>query len=249
MGIGRVAGPVSASPLRGAATAAWHDVARLAEEVDWDRVLPPRATSMAWRIEQSVKRALDLGGACLGLVVLSPLLLAIAIIVAAESGSPVLYEWRVVGRRGRPFVGYKFRTMVKDADRLKVDLEHRNEMSGPVFKIRDDPRVTPVGRWLRRFSFDELPQLWSVLRGHMSLVGPRPLFPHEFAMCSAAQRAKLAVTPGMTCLWQASGRSSISDFEEWVALDFAYIRDWSLWLDLRILARTALAVVSGRGAH
>ena len=251
MGIAGVARPVSAAGQDGprAEGVREPDVARLAAEVDWDGALPPRASGVSWRAAKAMKRALDVVGALMLLVVLSPLLLLVALVVAVDGGVPALYEWRVVGRRGRLFTGYKFRTMVRGADRLKADLNHLNEMTGPVFKIREDPRVTRVGRLLRRYSLDELPQLWSVLLGDMSLVGPRPLFPHEFAACPPALRAKLAVTPGMTCVWQVSGRSEIKDFEEWVRLDLVYIRDWNLWLDIKILVRTALAVVSGRGAH
>src|SRR5207244_11951927 len=141
-------------------------------------------------------------------------------------------------RRGRFFTGYKFRTMVPNAETLQADLAHRNEMRGPVFKMRDDPRVTRVGRILRRYSLDELPQLWSVLKGDMSLVGPRPPLQTEWARFSEWQRRKLSVTPGITCLWQIRGRNTICDFDEWVRLDIEYIEKWSLWLDLQILART-----------
>jgi lipopolysaccharide/colanic/teichoic acid biosynthesis glycosyltransferase len=249
MGVGGVDHPMSA-PLRATGgDGIADDVLRLAAGVDWLAPLPPRAHTALWRFTRGVKRALDIAVASLLAILLAPVLVVVAVLVVLGDGLPVLYPWRVVGHRGRTFMGYKFRTMVRHADRLKADLLHRNEMSGPVFKIREDPRVTRVGRWLRRYSLDELPQLWSVLKGDMSLVGPRPMFPHEFGECTPAQRAKLALTPGMTCLWQVSGRSDISEFDEWVELDLAYIRDWSLWLDVVILARTARAVVSGRGAR
>jgi len=161
----------------------------------------------------------------------------------------VLYEFRVLGRRARPIVAYKFRTMVANADQLKVSLLRHNEMRGPAFKMREDPRVTPIGRWLRKYSLDELPQLWSVLVGDMSLVGPRPPFAEEFADYKPWQWGKLAVTPGITCIWQVSGRSDIADFDEWATLDLQYIRDWSLWLDLKILLMTIPAVLRGRGAY
>ena len=137
---------------------------------------------------------------------------------------------------------------MRDADRLREQLLHRNEMTGPVFKLRQDPRVTRLGRILRRYSLDELPQLWSVLKGDMSLVGPRPSFPHEYAALTAEQRRRLSVKPGITCLWQIECRSSISEFDRWVELDFRYIDEWSLGLDAKILCRTFSAVVSGRGA-
>jgi lipopolysaccharide/colanic/teichoic acid biosynthesis glycosyltransferase len=137
--------------------------------------------------------------------------------------------------------------MVANADAIKATLEARNEMSGPVFKVTNDPRITRVGFWMRRYSLDELPQLYSVLKGDMSLVGPRPPLLTEYIRFSGYQRQKLAVTPGMTCLWQVSGRNDLSDFDEWVALDLEYIRHWSLWLDFKILFRTAWVVVAGSG--
>lgn len=200
------------------------------------------------QLQLAVKRGLDLALAALGLLLLSPLLLAIAVAVKLDSPGPVFYPWRVVGKGGRPFTGYKFRTMVRDADRLKDELLEANEMSGPVFKMREDPRVTRVGRFLRRYSLDELPQLWSVVTGRMSLVGPRPPLEKEWARFTPTQRLKLSVTPGITCLWQVQGRSAITDFDEWVRLDLEYIRTWSLWLDVKILLRTVGVVVSGRDA-
>jgi exopolysaccharide biosynthesis polyprenyl glycosylphosphotransferase len=198
--------------------------------------------------ERAAKRLLDVVASATLLVVLSPLLAAIALAVRLDDGGPVLYRWRVVGRDGRPFTGYKFRSMVTDADELKAALEAANEMSGPVFKMRGDPRITRVGRILRRYSLDELPQLWSVLVGEMSLVGPRPPLQSEYARFSERQRAKLAVKPGITCLWQVAGRNEITDFEDWLRLDLEYIERWSLGLDLQILVRTVPAVLSGRGA-
>jgi lipopolysaccharide/colanic/teichoic acid biosynthesis glycosyltransferase/GT2 family glycosyltransferase len=198
--------------------------------------------------ERAAKRVLDAVIAATLLVALAPLLGLIALAVKLGDRGPVLYRWRVVGRAGRPFTGYKFRSMVPEADALKASLEAVNEMSGPVFKMRRDPRITPVGRILRRYSLDELPQLWSVLVGDMSLVGPRPPLQSEFARFSERQRAKLAVKPGITCLWQVAGRNQITDFEDWLRLDLEYIERWSLGLDLQILVRTVPAVLSGRGA-
>lgn len=197
---------------------------------------------------RAAKRALDIVVSAPLLVVLGPLLAAIALVVMLGDGGPVLYRWRVVGRGGRPFTSYKFRSMVVNADELKPGLEAANEMSGPVFKMRDDPRVTRVGRFLRRYSLDELPELWSVLVGDLSLVGPRPPLQTEYARFTDRQRAKLAVKPGITCLWQVSGRNEIADFDEWLRLDLEYIERWSLRLDLTILLRTIPAVLSGRGA-
>jgi lipopolysaccharide/colanic/teichoic acid biosynthesis glycosyltransferase len=224
-------------------------VLRACAEYDWSAVLPPHARTRRWRIQRHVKRAFDIVVAATALVVLAPLLTLIALLIKATSRGPVLYEWRVLGERGRPFVGYKFRTMVEDADRRKEAIVARNEMNGPVFKMKDDPRITRVGRVLRKYSLDELPQLWSVVAGDMSLVGPRPVYPSELAGFEPWQRAKLAVTPGITCLWQIGGRSEIRDFDQWVRLDLEYIERWSLALDLRILARTVPAVVSARGAY
>jgi lipopolysaccharide/colanic/teichoic acid biosynthesis glycosyltransferase len=196
------------------------------------------------RIELLIKRGLDLAISAVLLVALSPLLLLIALAIRVSSGWPVLYEWNVVGKDGRPFKGHKFRTMVQNADELKLMLLDRNEMRGPVFKIRNDPRVTPLGRVLRKFSLDELPQLWSVFKGDMSLVGPRPPLKDEYDGFEEWHKRKLTVKPGMTCLWQVSGKPA--DFHEWLRLDFEYIDRWSLWLDMQILFKTALFVVTGK---
>jgi lipopolysaccharide/colanic/teichoic acid biosynthesis glycosyltransferase len=211
--------------------------------------LPARFSTPAGRTQLVLKRLLDVVGAAAGLLLLSPLLALIAVLVWAESGRPVLYAWKVVGRRGRYFTGYKFRSMVRNAEALQRDLEARNEMRGPVFKMQRDPRVTRVGRLLRRYSLDELPQLWSVLVGDMSLVGPRPPLRTEWDRFSPWQRRKLAVTPGITCLWQVEGRADIRDFDQWVRLDLIYIERWSLWLDLAILVRTVRVVLGRRGAY
>lgn len=224
-------------------------VAHLRATIDWDALMPARAQRWPWRVGQAAKRVLDVVLAALLLLLLSPLLAVVALLVKATSPGPVFYPWRVLGRRARPFVGYKFRTMVEHADRLKADMMARNEMSGPVFKVRQDPRITPLGRMLRRYSIDELPQLWSVLKGDMSLVGPRPPSAEEFAAFEPWQWGKLAVTPGITCIWQVSGRNEISDFDDWARLDLQYIQDWSLALDLRLLAATLPAVLSARGAY
>jgi lipopolysaccharide/colanic/teichoic acid biosynthesis glycosyltransferase len=225
------------------------EVTRLAAELDWDGWLPGRGRTRWWRVGRTVKRGSDVVLASVGLVILAPLLACIAIAVAATSRGPILYEWRVLGRRARPFRGYKFRTMVENADELKAAMLAFNEMTGPAFKMRADPRVTRVGRFLRKYSLDELPQLYSVLKGDLSLVGPRAPGPHEFAAFTPLQRGKLAVKPGISCLWQISGRSKITSFEEWSALDHAYIQDWSLVLDLKILLRTIPVVLRGDGAY
>ncbi len=193
------------------------------------------------------KRSIDIVGSLVLLILLSPILLVTAVAVKLTSEGPAFYRWRVLGENGRPFVGFKFRTMVRDADSRKSDLLHLNERTGPVFKIARDPRVTPVGRFLRSYSLDELPQLWSVLIGDMSLVGPRPVFPSEYRECELWQMRKLSVKPGLTCIWQLEGRQHITDFSDWARLDLKYIDNWSLWTDLKILARTPMAVVRGTG--
>jgi len=206
--------------------------------------LSPLVDQFRYRI---VKRGLDASLAAVGLILLSPWLLLLAALTKLTSAGPVFYAWDVIGRGGRPFRGYKFRTMVVNADELKHQLLHNNEMTGPVFKMKDDPRVTWLGHLLRKYSIDELPQLWSVLKGDMSLVGPRPAGPQEWEHYEPWQRRKLSVTPGITCLWQVSGRNRVSDFDEWVRMDLDYIDHWSLWLDLRILLRTVAVVLRGTG--
>ena len=196
-----------------------------------------------------VKRLIDVAISVMLLALLAPLFLLIALAIKLTTPSlSVFYPWRVIGLNGRPFTGYKFTTMVADADERKADLMSRNEMQGPVFKVKGDPRITPLGHFLRKYSLNELPQLWSVLKGDMSLVGPRPAFRHELARYELWHKRKLTVKPGMTCLWQVSGRNRIRNFDEWVRLDLEYIERWSLWLDMRILGRTFWAVVSGSGS-
>ncbi len=201
----------------------------------------------ALKFQRALKAILDRTAAAFLLLIASPLFLLISVGVKLSSRGPVFYPWRVVGKNGKPFIGYKFRSMYVDADARKQELLRFNEMKGPVFKLSNDPRITPLGRWIRRFSLDELPQIYSVLKGDMSLVGPRPPLVTEYAQFTAAQKRKLAVKPGITCLWQVSGRNSISDFDDWVRMDLEYIRNWSLWLDLKILLRTIPAVFRGTG--
>ncbi|MGH8895898.1 MAG: sugar transferase [Egibacteraceae bacterium] len=201
----------------------------------------PRAALLA-------KRAIDVVLSLLALVALAPVLTAAVVAVLLSSPGPVLFVQERVGRGGKPFKMLKIRSMYADAERQRERYEALNECDGPVFKLRNDPRITPVGRILRKFSIDELPQLANVLRGEMSLVGPRPPLPSELITYTEYERRRLLVTPGITCIWQVSGRSNI-DFSSWVELDLAYIRSWSLWLDLVLLARTIPAVLSGRGAY
>jgi exopolysaccharide biosynthesis polyprenyl glycosylphosphotransferase len=184
------------------------------------------------------------------ITLLSPLFLLIWVAIRHESDGPAIFMQKRSGRHGAPFTMYKFRTMVSDAEMRHAELKALNEMSGPVFKIKNDPRVTRVGAFLRFTSLDELPQLFNVFLGQMSLVGPRPLPTYEtIAMTANAQRRRLSVLPGMTCLWQISGRNDVNDFSDWVQLDLEYIDQWSLLLDFQILLRTIPAVLFGRGAR
>ena len=196
------------------------------------------------RAQRFLKRIFDVVFSLASLLVLSPFLAAIALMIRISSGSPILFRWQVVGQGGEPFASWKFRTMVAHADQVKQELNHHNEMSGPVFKMKADPRITPIGRGLRKFSLDELPQLWSVLKGDMSMVGPRPPLQSEFEKFSDWQKKKLAVKPGMTSLWHVRGKPR--DFDEWVKLDLEYIEHWSLWLDIKILFMTAIVVLTGK---
>ncbi len=205
--------------------------------------------SPAWGnpIHLAAKRGIDAVVSSVLLLLLFPVFLVLAVAVSATSPGPVFYRWKVVGQSGRQFVSYKFRSMVANADTLRSQLDSLNEMSGPVFKMTHDPRITKVGSWMRRYSLDELPQLYSVLKGDMSLVGPRPPLVTEYAQFTDFQKQKLAVKPGITCLWQVGGRNQVSDFDEWVKLDLEYIRNWSLYLDLKILLHTVKEVLGASG--
>jgi exopolysaccharide biosynthesis polyprenyl glycosylphosphotransferase len=206
-----------------------------------------KSETTALSLSRFVKRILDITVSAVSLIVLLPLFVVIGVLVKLTSPGPVFYRWRVVGKHGVPFKAYKFRSMYQDADERKAQLLHQNEMQGPVFKIANDPRITPIGRFIRKYSLDELPQLFSVLQGDMSLVGPRPPLETEFRQFAEWQKKKLTVIPGITCLWQVSGRNEIKNFDDWVRLDIRYIEEWSLWLDLKILLRTIPAVILGKG--
>lgn len=200
-------------------------------------------------VSRMAKRALDIAGSAIGLFLLSPVFVAVALAVRLTSRGSALFVQKRCGLGGRQFAFYKFRTMVVNAEARRAELEHLNEMSGPVFKMKRDPRVTRVGGVLRKLSLDELPQLWNVLKGDMSLVGPRPPLPSEVARYTARQAQRLSVVPGITGLWQVSGRSSLPDFDAWIELDLKYARTQSFWLDVRILAKTVLVVLLARDAH
>ncbi|HXG61464.1 MAG TPA: sugar transferase [Planctomycetota bacterium] len=195
-----------------------------------------------------VKRVFDVVVSAVALVASSPILLAAALAIKITSpDGPIIFRQKRSGMNGRVFTLYKFRTMVPNAEALKASLEAKNEMDGPVFKIRNDPRVTRVGRILRKLSIDELPQLWNVLRGDMSIVGPRPPIPSEVERYERWQRRRLSMRPGITCIWQVSGRNNV-DFKRWMEMDLEYIDNWSLALDFKILLKTIPAVLSSRGA-
>jgi exopolysaccharide biosynthesis polyprenyl glycosylphosphotransferase len=196
----------------------------------------------------AVKRCIDIVGAAAALVLTSPVIAASALAIRLNDGGPVLFRQIRCGQNGRTFTMFKLRTMCIDADEQKVELAHLNECDGPIFKCRNDPRITRVGRTLRKLSLDELPQLWNVLRGDMSLVGPRPPVPEEVDQYQTFERRRLSMRPGITCIWQVSGRSNIG-FDQWVRLDVEYIDSWSLGLDLRILLKTIPAVLRGDGAR
>ncbi len=194
-----------------------------------------------------MKRILDITLSTIALVVASPLLLGIAIAIKLDSAGLVFYKAQRIGRKGRTFTCYKFRTMVPEADKLKADLAHRNEREGVLFKITDDPRVTKVGKFLRKYSLDELPQFYNVLRGDMSLVGPRPPIASEVEQYDLKHLRRLDVLPGITGLWQVEARQDPS-FDSYISLDSAYVENWTVWLDLKILARTIGVVFSGTGS-
>ncbi|MGD1087435.1 MAG: sugar transferase [Verrucomicrobiota bacterium] len=197
-----------------------------------------------------IKWVMDRVGALILLLLFLPLFLLIAVAIKIASSGPIFFHQQRSGLNGAPFTLYKFRTMITNAEQFKHELEAMNEMSGPVFKVTNDPRVTRTGKFLRRYSLDEFPQLFNVLRGEMSLVGPRPLPVGEVKRFDdLAHRRRLSVKPGLTCLWQISGRNEIRDFKDWVRLDLDYIDQWSLWLDLKILLRTPAAVLRGTGAR
>ncbi|MBZ0272788.1 sugar transferase [bacterium] len=201
--------------------------------------------SAVWQL--FIKSMIDRMAAGMALLLLSPLFAAIAIAIKLTTGGAVFFTQKRCGLNGRVFTMFKFRTMVENAEQLQEELRRYNEMDGPVFKMKRDPRVTVVGRFLRRFSLDELPQLYNVLRGEMSLVGPRPPIPEEVTRYERWQRRRLSMRPGLTCFWQISGRNEI-DFQEWMRLDLKYIDNWSLKLDFQIIGKTIPVVITGRGA-
>ena len=188
-------------------------------------------------------------GALIGLCITVPVGIVLAPFLLLESPGPLIFKQARIGQNGRIFNFYKFRSMYADAEEQKEELLKKNEMTGPIFKIEDDPRITRVGRFIRRTSIDELPQFWNVLKGDMSLVGTRPPTVDEFQQYEAYQRRRMSFRPGITGLWQVSGRSEVRDFDEIVKLDLEYIDNWSLALDIKIICKTILVVVAGKGAE
>ena len=195
-----------------------------------------------------LKRFGDILLSALGLIVLSPVLLIVSLLIWLEDRGSVIFCQERNGLNNQVFRMYKFRSMVSNADKLRAAMEKYNELDGPAFKMKDDPRITRIGRFIRKTSIDELPQLWNILRGEMSLVGPRPLPTYETAQCNDYQMQRLLVKPGLTCYWQISGRSDIS-FDEWIELDLKYIREASVMTDLKILLKTVTAVLGHKGAY
>lgn len=194
------------------------------------------------------KRALDLAMSGMGILLFLPLMIPLAVLIKLESNGPIFFRQIRVGRNRRHFVCYKFRSMIAEAEALKSELRYMNEAEGPMFKIRNDPRITSLGRFLRRSSLDELPQLFNVFKGDMSVVGPRPQIPSEVELYEPWHYRRLEVQPGITCLWQVSGRSSIG-FEEWMRLDMEYVMMRSFIFDVKILLRTLPAIIARRGAY
>ena len=197
---------------------------------------------------EAIKRLIDIICSFVGILVLSPLFIIIAIIIKFTSKGPVFFSQKRVGRNGKEFDMYKFRSMVVNAEELKEKLAAQNEMSGPMFKMKDDPRVTKVGKFIRKTSLDELPQLWNVLKGDMSLVGPRPSLPKEVAQFEDWMYKRLEVKPGLTCYWQVSGRNNI-DFEDWMKLDVKYVKERNLWIDIKLIFKTVGVLFGDKNAH
>lgn len=198
-------------------------------------------------MQYAVKRLIDIAASTVALVLLSPLLIGTAIAIKVTSPGPVLFKQKRVGLHGVCFDLLKFRSMVVNAEALKDKLMKQNEQTGPVFKMKNDPRITGIGAFIRRYSIDELPQLVNILRGDMTIVGPRPAVPKEVAQYKAWQRRRLSVRPGLTCYWQVGGRNSIG-FEDWMRLDLRYVDNWNLAVDMQLILQTFPAVLAGRGA-
>ena len=205
-------------------------------------------SSIEFSLYEVIKRLIDIVCPFLGVLILSPLFVIIAIIIKTTSKGPVFFSQKRVGKDGKEFDMYKFRSMVVNAEELKEKLAAQNEMSGPMFKMKDDPRVTKVGKFIRKTSIDELPQLWNVLKGDMSLVGPRPSLPKEVAQFEDWMHKRLEVKPGLTCYWQVSGRNNI-DFEDWMKLDCKYVDERNTWVDIKLIFKTVGVLFGDKNAH
>lgn len=213
-------------------------------QIEEEILIINKRESLTYKIS---KRALDIIASAVGLIVLSPILIIVAILIKLESKGPAIFSQKRIGLDGKEFKMYKFRSMVQNAEKLKKELEKQNEMSGPMFKIKNDPRVTKVGRFIRKTSIDELPQLINVLKGDMTLVGPRPSLPNEVEKFEAWMLKRLEVKPGLTCYWQVSGRNNI-DFEEWMKLDLKYVNDMSFLLDIKLIFKTVGVLFGDKNA-
>ena len=200
------------------------------------------------KLYEVIKRLMDIMLSAIGLIILSPILLVVAILIKIDSKGPIFFKQKRVGLYGKEFDMYKFRSMVVNAEELKEKLEKQNEMSGPMFKIADDPRITKVGKFIRKTSIDELPQLWNVIKGDMSLVGPRPSLPKEVAQFEPWMEERFKVKPGLTCYWQVGGRNNI-DFENWMKLDIKYVKERTLAIDIMLIFKTFFVLFGDKNAH
>ena len=221
------------------------------EQVLYDRPMKAaaiQATKIERRPYDVAKRFFDIVLSLCGLVILSPLFLITAVAIRLDSKGPAFYSQKRIGKNGKPFKMYKFRSMCKNAENLQDDLMKYNEMDGPVFKIKGDPRITKVGKFIRKYSIDELPQLLNIVKGDMSIVGPRPPLVREVEQYNSYQMQRLLVTPGLTCFWQAYGRSDLS-FDDWVDMDMKYIKRRNIFLDIKLIVKTVFAVIFKRGAY
>jgi exopolysaccharide biosynthesis polyprenyl glycosylphosphotransferase len=218
---------------------------KLNEEVNFNYYEDKYSKSITYHF---LKRVIDICGALIGIILLSPVFIIITIAIKIDSKGPVIFSQSRVGKNDKLFKMYKFRSMVVDAEKLLIKLKDKNEMSGPMFKMKDDPRITRIGKFTRRTSIDELPQLFNILKGDMSFVGPRPNLPAEVAKFSDYHRLKLLVKPGLTCYWQVMGRNEI-DFEDWIRLDIKYIEERNIWRDIKLIFKTFLVLFGDKNAH
>ncbi|AGK95871.1 sugar transferase [Clostridium pasteurianum] len=218
---------------------------KLSEEINFNHY-----ENKYWKssIYYCLKRIIDIFGSLVGIILLSPVFIIITIAIKIDSKGPVIFSQYRVGKNDKLFKMYKFRSMVPDAEKLLIKLKDKNEMSGPMFKMKEDPRITRIGKFIRRTSIDELPQLFNILKGHMSFVGPRPNLPREVANFSNYHKLKLLAKPGLTCYWQVMGRNEI-DFEDWMKLDIKYIEERNTWVDIKLIIKTFFVLFGDKNAH